>query len=320
MNKKNLRYLLISLNCIFVSITVYFSFFRNEKKVLIYPKAVLAFQTSNATHYKAKQLEFRYKNEKKYHSLLVASKDVKSDVPIELFCDCDDLRLSAHGLNCRLDCAIRYFYNNFYSPWLFVGGDDDWINIQSFDRIIDSLNKLYDPFKEVIFAGNIQQMYNMSFPHGGPGWIASRKFISQVIERNLSAEAFAKRGQWVTDDVAVGLFIKEHFKNLRFWASPWSMVCLPLDTWIETFINKKWNTLKPCPDEVLLPSVRDIYSVHMAPFQKKWIPALNEFQNAPKNVKLVADRFVRTNFCWCNKKWCDLNLDSVNLKKHLKPG
>ena len=285
-------------------------------------RCAVSHQASAATIYKITNLSLKQIMNQipNFHTLLIASKDVKSSFPIELKCECDDKRLSAHGLPCRVDCVIKYFYWNLTAPWLFVGGDDDWINYDALNRLLDALEQNYDPFNESIFAGDLQQMYNISFPHGGPGWLASRHFIKEIVEKNMSNERLSvERGQWVTDDVSMGLILRENFTDLRFWANPWSLVALPHPNWLKIFKKKKWHQLKECPHDVERPSVRDIITVHNTPFNIHWVEVIDHFAEAPPNVKIATTKFIVSDFCVCNSKWCDLKITKESVRKRLKP-
>ena len=106
-------------------------------------RCAASFQASGATIYKIANLSYKYLINQipNFHSFLIVSKDVETDYPTELVCECDDKRLSTHGLPCRVDCVIKYFYYNLTERWLFVGGDDDWINFNALDRILDALEE-----------------------------------------------------------------------------------------------------------------------------------------------------------------------------------
>ena len=285
-------------------------------------RCAASFQASGATIYKIANLSYKYLINQipNFHSFLIVSKDVETDYPTELVCECDDKRLSTHGLPCRVDCVIKYFYYNLTERWLFVGGDDDWINFNALDRILDALEENYDPLNESIFAGNLQQMYNVSFPHGGPGWLASRNFIKEFVEKNMSNERLAsERGEWVTDDVSMGIILREQFPGLRYWANPWSLVALPHPNWLKTIGKKKWNKLKECSKDVEKVSIRDIFTIHNTPFNVNWIEALNNFPEAPANVKISTTKFVVSDFCICKSKWCDLQITKESVRKRFKP-
>ena len=302
-------------------ISLYFS---RPKKRLVYngTRCATSFQASEATIYKITNLSYHYitKQDPNFHSFLIVSKDVKTKFPTELICDCDDLRLSTHGLPCRVDCVINYFYNNLTEPWLFVGGDDDWINFDALSRLLDALEESYNPFEEPIFLGNLQQMYNMSFPHGGPGWLASRHFVHELLQQKLSIEKLSnERGSWATDDVSMGIILREKFPDLRFWANPWSLVALPHPSWLSIIKNKRWEKLKKCPNDVQRVSLRDVFTVHNTPFNVDWIDAIKNFPEAPPEVKIMTTKFVVSEFCLCTSKWCDLRLTKESVKKRIKP-
>ena len=319
--KSNNTFLLVILNFL-IFIILLFLFIFKEKKIIKYNKyALIIFQVSNSTIYKIKSLANKYINNppEGFHPMLSASKDIQTFYPIELFCDCDDLRLSSHGLNCRLDCSIKYFFYNTTYPYLFIGGDDDWINFDSLKKILNILNLKYNPLTENIFLGNLQQMYNMSFPHGGPGWIASRYFIKNLLKKNFSSEKLGKKFNWVTDDVSIGIYLKKKFPNLIKWSSPWSLVALPSENWIEIFKKQNWKELPPCPNYPLRPSIKDFYSIHMTPFNNKWIEIIDSFKYIPKEVKIITEKFVISNFCFCFVKFCNLKLDASTVFSRIQP-
>lgn len=284
-------------------------------------RCAIGFQGSNATLYKFRKLSKKHVliQPDDFHPFLLLSKDAETDIPTELHCDCNDERLSTHGLPCRVDCAIKYFYYNLSEPWFFLGGDDDWMNFNALGRLLDALEENYDPLTTKIFAGNLQQMNNVSFPHGGPGWLASRHFIKTFLEANFSVEQTSNREKWITDDVAMGVILRENYTNLRFWANPWSLVALPHPIWMKVFQTRSWTDLGECKHDVQRASVRDLITVHVTPYNSKWVDLLDVFAEAPSYVKIQTVKYVQSEFCICTSKWCDLQINKESVMKRLRP-
>ncbi|EAY11602.1 hypothetical protein TVAG_081740 [Trichomonas vaginalis G3] len=285
-------------------------------------RCAIGFQGSNNTLYKFHNLSKKHvlNPPDNFHPFLILSKDVVTDIPTELPCDCNDERLSTHGLPCRVDCAIRYFYYNLTEPWFYLGGDDGWVNFNAFEHILDALESNYDPYTTKIFAGNLQQMHNVSFPHGGPGWLASRYFIQSFLESKISIEDTSNRDEsYITDDIAMGLVLRESYSQLRFWANPWSLVALPHPNWLKIFKRRSWDDLNECSPDIERVSVRDVMIVHVTPYNPDWVALLDIFPETPAFVKVQTTKFVVSDFCKCTSKWCDLRITSQSIRKRFRP-
>ena len=234
---------------------------------------------------------------------------------VDLSCNCDDERLSHHGLPCRSDCALSHFMRKSANSWMFLGDDDDMINYEAFSKLLRILSSISVPDKEMVLAANIKYSKNHSFPHSGPGWIASRAFVKMLTQNSL--EEICKRNKNLTDDLALGWLLETKYRGFIKWNSPWSIVATPYKNMTTLLKNGQWDSLPECGTTIAWPSACDIVSFHVTPYSIDAVEATKRLMEAPHEVKIISRGYGVLGFCRCRSMWCDLKMNTAEVRKRL---
>jgi hypothetical protein len=171
--------------------------------------------------------------------------------------------------------------------WIFRTDDDSVVNWRLLPTVISELEQKGDPLTEYISMGNCLHQADNVFPHGGAGWIISRRLAEVMVAR---AYQDAMRNA-LADDYGIGRFWGLIGRNVgwtaRQWTSPrflglgymgrGAATVNPTLHNIEAVWHRNWTALPRCPPLSAMPARacapflsprNDLFVYH--PFKSAW--------------------------------------------------
>ena len=166
------------------------------------------------------------------------------------------------GLVCRDIASYHHFLNHTEEgDWLFRAMDDTIVHIDNLIKLINQLNKFYQPQKHVVFRG-CQNFFVKGkwYLGGGSGWLSSRAMIQLHEIQDYSFTKYFSSSFNQQDDTTETIIVEKVFQDLDQWRDPrYIEVCCNCDG--KKFIQKDFSSIKICPlDDVY--KLKDIVSFH----------------------------------------------------------
>lgn len=230
--------------------------------------------------------------------------------------NCTGGRMSANGNACRFDMTFKHFYFETNSPWLLVAIDDTFLNIKNLFRLLDVLESMYNPFEDQVMLGQVHHDWGTNFPHGGPGLLYSRAWVSEFFRQNMSFEIVHQNNFRYTYDITTGLLALNYFPKSIWIDHPWIIVVMPEKDSTKALLTKNWSILNKCQKKWgRLPRLQDVSQFHISPFEKDSnFLAPPSIDDAPPHVKVYRPQNYAIRFCIQKDIENDLliNKDTIN--------
>ena len=144
--------------------------------------------------------------------------------------------------------ALRDFLHKTNLPWFLRTTDDVFIYFPNFAKLINLLEKKYDPYKDKVIKGHLCSNHYL---HGGPGWLLSRAAAEKLYDKFTKFPITKVEGV-IGDDV----FLPGYFKTLNISLEQWNsraFLASPFSNETrDRFINHNFDNLPECKANLMV--------------------------------------------------------------------
>jgi hypothetical protein len=129
---------------------------------------------------------------------------------------CHDFVHGPLGLICRVSYSQSKFPNDI--PWHFRAMDDTYLNLDNLHRLIEILEKIYNPYEEIVFRAFANYLFNPTpYIGGGSGWLMSNAFVTSLGHEIPSLDILFNKSFQHQDDTTMYIIVSNIFDKVDQW-------------------------------------------------------------------------------------------------------